>query len=304
MKTVRSGRLNKHSKSIRKSSHSRQVSPSGCKSVPFREDHLGFSRFDICCGVPMKVNARLLTKDMEEMKELEHYENDLCVEALEPGMILLKNYISHSGQVKIIKRCRELGLGSGGFYQPRYRHGAKLHLKMMCLGRIWDPERLYEDRFHKIDGAEAPSIPDEFKHLVKGAIKTSHFFLKHSSKLSSAENILPRMSPDICIVNFYKRSGKLGLHQDSDESQESICKGLPVVSFSIGDSAEFLYGFDRHVNKAKKVLLESGDVIIFGGESRLIFHGVSRVLPNTAPRRLLEETNLLPGRLNLTFRQY
>ncbi|XP_077214751.1 2-oxoglutarate-dependent dioxygenase family protein [Tasmannia lanceolata] len=218
-------------------------------------------------------------------------------------MILLKNCISHSGQVKIIKRCRELGLGSGGFYQPGYSTGAKLRLQMMCLGRNWDPERLYKDTFREIEGVEAPSIPDEFKHLVKGAIQTSHAFLKNSSKLHPAENILPSMSHDICIVNFYTRNGKLGLHQDKDESKESIRKGLPVVSFSVGDSAEFLYGFDRH-NEAEKVLLESGDVLIFGGESRLIFHGVSHILENTAPRRLLEETNLRPGHLNLTFRQY
>ncbi|XP_077236437.1 DNA N(6)-methyladenine demethylase ALKBH1C-like [Tasmannia lanceolata] len=298
MERVGWARLNSYSKSIWKSFHSIPVAPSGHKSVLFREDSLGCSPFDICGGVPIKVNACLLTKDMEETKELEHYENDVCVKALEPGMFLLKNYISHSGQVKIIERCRELGLGSGGFRR------FKLHLMMMCLGRIWDPQGFYKDRFDKT-GVEVPSIPSEFKHLVKGAIETCHAFLKHKSKFCSPENILPGMSPDICIVNFYKRSGKLGFHQDKDESKESIRKGLPVVSFSIGESAEFLYGFDRHESKAKKVLIKSGDVLIFGGKSRLLFHGVPRILLDSAPRRLLEETNLLPGgRLNLTFRQY
>lgn len=92
--------------------------------------------------------------------------------------------------------------------------------------------------------------------------------------------------------------------QDRDETKESLHKGLPVVSFSLGDSAEFLYGTNRDVASACKVLLESGDVLIFGGKSRLIFHGVSSILPNTAPKQLVDEARLRPGRLNLTFRRY
>lgn len=92
--------------------------------------------------------------------------------------------------------------------------------------------------------------------------------------------------------------------QDRDESQESLQKGLPVVSFSIGDSAEFLYSDEKDVHNADKVILESGDVLIFGGQSRHIFHGVSSILPNTSPKVLLEDANLRPGRLNLTFREY
>lgn len=92
--------------------------------------------------------------------------------------------------------------------------------------------------------------------------------------------------------------------QDRDESIESLQKRLPVVSFSIGDSAEFLYGDHRDVEKAENVLLESGDVLIFGGESRHVFHGVSSIIPDSAPQELVQDTCLRPGRLNLTFRQY
>ena len=81
-------------------------------------------------------------------------------------------------------------------------------------------------------------------------------------------------------------------------------QGLPVVSFSIGDSSEFLYEDDRDIDKADKVILESGDVLIFGGKSRLVFHGVTSILPKTAPISLLEATDMIPGRLNLTFRRY
>ncbi|CAN0846723.1 Alpha-ketoglutarate-dependent dioxygenase abh1 [Linum grandiflorum] len=92
--------------------------------------------------------------------------------------------------------------------------------------------------------------------------------------------------------------------QDRDESRESLERGLPVVSLSIGDSAEFLYGEDRDKEMAERVTLESGDVVIFGGKSRHIFHGVASIIPHSAPKSLVEETRLCKGRLNLTFRQY
>lgn len=92
--------------------------------------------------------------------------------------------------------------------------------------------------------------------------------------------------------------------QDKDESRESLNKGLPVVSLSIGESAEFLYNDHRDTESAKKVILESGDVLIFGGKSRHIFHGVTAIKTRTAPMTLLDETHMRPGRLNLTFREY
>ncbi|KAI4329056.1 hypothetical protein L6164_021360 [Bauhinia variegata] len=221
-----------------------------------------------------------------------------------PGMVLLKGYIPLNDQVKIVKKCRDLGVGSGGFYQPGYRDGAKLHLKMMCLGKNWDPQtREYGDS-RPFDGVKPPNIPDEFLELVEKAIRDSHALIKQESKTENPEKILPGMSPNICLVNFYLQNGHLGLHQDRDESQESLRQGFPVVSFSIGDKADFLYGDERDLDKAQKVELESGDVLIFGGKSRHIFHGVTAIHTNTAPKLLLGETNLRHGRLNLTFRQY
>ncbi|XP_077236948.1 DNA N(6)-methyladenine demethylase ALKBH1C-like [Tasmannia lanceolata] len=268
------------------------------------------SGFDICLipkRSPVKLNASLLAKNKEKRKQLECSKDGPKSYELRSGMVLLKNFIKLRDQVEIIRKCRELGIGSGGFYQPEFYQpgnmdGTKMHLQMMCLGKNWDPERkLYVDR-RPFDDAKPPSIPVDFKHLVEEAIQISRSFINNSS--NDVEHMLPKMSPDICIVNFYTNSGKLGLHQDRDESKESISKGLPVVSFSLGDSAEFLYGVNRIVDQAEKVILESGDVLVFGGESRLIFHGVPCILPKTAPRLLVDETNLRPGRLNLTFRQY
>lgn len=113
----------------------------------------------------------------------------------------------------MIKSCRELGRGPGGFYQPGYRDGAKLHLKMMCLGKNWDPEASSYGDTRPIDEAKPPPIPDAFARLVKGAIQECHDYLESNSKVRDARNVLPSMSPDICIINFYTMTGKLGLHQ-------------------------------------------------------------------------------------------
>ncbi|EOY27333.1 2-oxoglutarate-dependent dioxygenase family protein, putative isoform 1 [Theobroma cacao] len=263
--------------------------------------------FDIClskAGTPVMLKPSLLVKNREKRNEIKRSMEGQNGIVLRSGMVLLKKYLSLSDQVKIVKACRELGFGSGGFYQPGYRDGAKLHLKMMCLGKNWDPETGNYEDLRPIDCAVPPHIPREFYLLVEKAIKDSHALLQQKAIASHVEDILPWMSPNICIVNFYSASGRLGLHQDRDESPESLHKRLPVVSFSIGDSAEFLYGDQRDVDKAEKVELESGDVLIFGGNSRHIFHGVTAIKQNTAPRALVDETNLRPGRLNLTFREY
>lgn len=84
---------------------------------------------------------------------------------------------------------------------------------MMCLGKNWDPEVRSYVNHRSIDGALAPSIPGEFKQLVEEALEVSHAFIKQELKNTNVETILPGMHPDICIVNFYTHSGKLGLHQ-------------------------------------------------------------------------------------------
>jgi alkylated DNA repair protein (DNA oxidative demethylase) len=91
----------------------------------------------------------------------------------------------------------------------------------------------------------------------------------------------------------------MGLHQDKDESPESLSAGLPVVSVSLGDTARFLFGGLRRRDPVETILVESGDAFVFGGPARLRFHGVSRIIPGTAPPGFG-----MAGRFNLTFRQY
>lgn len=90
----------------------------------------------------------------------------------------------------------------------------------------------------------------------------------------------------------------MGLHQDKDEGPRAIAAGLPVVSVSLGDTARFLFGGTRRRDPVASVPLESGGAFVFGGPARLRYHGVSRILPGTAPPVLG-----LTGRFNLTFRQ-
>ena len=107
------------------------------------------------------------------------------------------------------------------------------------------------------------------------------------------------LEPDICILNLYDGEGRMGLHQDKDEGARSLKAGVPVVSVSIGDTARFLFGGTRRRDPIATLMLESGDAFVFGGDARLRYHGVSRILPRTAPPALGFD-----GRINLTFRQF
>jgi DNA alkylation damage repair protein AlkB len=107
------------------------------------------------------------------------------------------------------------------------------------------------------------------------------------------------LDPDLCILNYYGDEGRMGLHQDKDESPASLDAGLPVVSVSLGDTARFLFGGPRRREPIETLLLESGDVFVFGGEARRRYHGVSRIIPGTAPAQIR-----MSGRFNLTFRRF
>ena len=102
-------------------------------------------------------------------------------------------------------------------------------------------------------------------------------------------------APDAAIVNLYAPGAHLGLHQDWEEPAAA-----PVVTISLGDTCVFrMAGVDRRTSPFTDVLLESGDLLVFGGPNRLIFHGVPKVLDGTAPAGL----GLPAGRLSITVRE-
>jgi alkylated DNA repair protein (DNA oxidative demethylase) len=88
------------------------------------------------------------------------------------------------------------------------------------------------------------------------------------------------------------------VHQDKDERPGTLAAGIPIVSVSLGETARFVIGGLSRKEPVRPVLLRSGDVLVMGGPSRLRYHGVTKILPGTAP----EGTG--PGRFNLTFRQW
>ena len=99
--------------------------------------------------------------------------------------------------------------------------------------------------------------------------------------------------PEACLVNVYGPEARMGLHQDRDEQDFSA----PVVSLSLGDTCLFRIGGTSRKDPTRSVRLASGDAVVLGGEARLAFHGVDRILPGTS--------TLLPegGRINLTLRR-
>ncbi|MGH9254566.1 MAG: alpha-ketoglutarate-dependent dioxygenase AlkB [Vicinamibacterales bacterium] len=203
---------------------------------------------------------------------------------VQPGAAWLKQYLLLDEQHAIASACRALMDGPAGGYVPTVRGGGTMRVRMLCLGRHWNPLTYrYEETRADYDGSPVAPVPEAFAALAVRIAQDAGFTFR----------------PDICLINWYGPDGRMGLHQDKDESPGSIQAGLPVVSISLGDTARFLFGGLRRRDPVDTILLESGDAFVFGGPARLRYHGVSRIVHGTAPRALG-----IDGRFNLTFRQY
>ena len=201
-----------------------------------------------------------------------------------PGAVWLQHCLTGDEQRAIAERAINLLDGPNGGYVPTVRGGGKMHVRMLCLGRHWNPLTYrYESTRADHDGAPAPPIPPEWVAVARDVAAAAGF----------------EATPDICLINWYGGDGRMGLHQDKDESRASIERGAPIVSLSIGDTARFLFGGERRRDPIQTLWLESGDAFVFGGPARLRYHGVSRIV--AAP---LASPLSIGGRLNLTFRVY
>ena len=122
-----------------------------------------------------------------------------------------------------------------------------------------------------------PSIPAVFNVLCHEAAVAAGY---------------PDFQPDACLINRYAPGAKLSLHQDKDEPNLRA----PIVSVSLGLPAIFQFGGLQRNDPLKRLMLEHGDVVVWGGESRLFYHGIQPLKPGVHP---------LTGdcRYNLTFRQ-
>lgn len=201
-----------------------------------------------------------------------------------PGAFHLRGFLPIETQRTVLDRCRALLDGPVPAYVPTVRGGGRMHVRMLCLGRHWNGKTYrYEPTREDFDGLGAPPLPADFDLLAR----------------SIAASVGMPFEPDVCIMNYYDADGRMGLHQDKDESDASLAAGRPVVSVSLGNTARFLFGGTRRRDPIEPLQLESGDGFVFGGPARLRYHGVSRIIPGTAPPELG-----LEGRFNLTFRQY
>lgn len=143
------------------------------------------------------------------------------------------------------------------------------------LGWVTDKERGYRyQATHPITGRPWPAMPQMLLHLWDEVTRY-------------------RAPPEACLVNYYDDDAKMGLHQDKDEEDFDA----PVLSVSLGDTAIFRAGGRSRRDPTRRFELESGDVVVLGGEDRLALHGIDRVLAGTS--------DLLPegGRINLTLRR-
>jgi alkylated DNA repair protein (DNA oxidative demethylase) len=201
-----------------------------------------------------------------------------------PGAFHFERYLPVDRQRAILEQCRALVDGDAPAYVPVVRGGGRMHVRMLCLGRHWNGKLYqYEPTRSDFDGKPVPPLPEALRLLA--------------GEIAAAAGMT--LEPDLCILNYYDAEGRMGLHQDKDESVRSLEAGVPVVSVSIGDTARFLFGGTRRRDAVEALRLDSGDAFVFGGPARLRYHGVSRILPGTAPPELA-----VTGRFNLTFRQY
>jgi DNA oxidative demethylase len=203
---------------------------------------------------------------------------------LGPGAVWLRRYLPIHDQRTLTERCRALIDGPAGDYVPIVRGGGTMRVRMLCLGRHWNARTYtYESTRADYDNAPVAPVPPDFVALASRVAADAGY----------------DFTPDICLINWYGAEGRMGLHQDKDESPTSIDAGHPVVSISLGDTARFLFGGLRRKDPVEVLPLDSGDAFVFGGAARLRYHGVTRIIPGSGPPELG-----LEGRFNLTFRRY
>jgi alkylated DNA repair protein (DNA oxidative demethylase) len=126
-------------------------------------------------------------------------------------------------------------------------------------------------------GIAWPAMPESFRRLARGAAAAAGY---------------ADFDPDACLINRYEPGARLTMHQDKNE----IDYEAPIVSVSLGLPAVFLFGGSTRKERPRRMKLESGDVVVWGGATRLAYHGVNALKEGQHP---------LTGRcrINLTFRK-
>lgn len=196
---------------------------------------------------------------------------------LAPGVMLLRDYFVRQEQEALVEQVLQRA-EAAPFYRPVMPRSGKPfsvdETNFGPLGWMSDVSGYRYAPLHPTTGHPWPDIPDALVELWRAV----------------SDYPLP---PQCCLVNVYRDAARMGLHQDRDEAATEA----PVVSVSLGDDALFRFGGASRKGTTRSVRLASGDVLTFGGPSRLMFHGIDRVIGGSS--------TLVPGggRINLTLRR-
>ena len=199
-------------------------------------------------------------------------------EPLEEGALLLRGFAASEAAVLVAEIAHIAQ--AAPFRHLETPGGYTMSVAMTNCGRVgWVSDRSGY-RYDPIDpasGAPWPPMPAPFLSLAARAAAEAGFADYH---------------PDACLINRYAAGAKLGLHQDRDERDS----WAPIVSVSLGLPAVFLWGGKRRADPVRRLRVESGDVAVWGGPARFVYHGVAPLKAGDHP---------LTGavRLNLTFRK-
>src|SRR5690606_36715609 len=200
------------------------------------------------------------------------------VERLAPGAYVLRGFDLPCSSESRMTRDRVTEAAPFRHMTTTGRH--RMSVAMTSCGAFcWvSDQRGY--RYEPVDpetGRPWPAMPETILRLGREAAASAGF---------------PGFEPDACLVNRYAPGTKLSLHQDKDELDCS----WPIVSVSLGVSAIFLFGGERRQDPVARVRLAHGDVVVWGGRSRLRYHGV-------APLGDAWHPFAGPCRINLTLRR-
>ncbi|MFE9625105.1 alpha-ketoglutarate-dependent dioxygenase AlkB family protein [Streptomyces sp. NPDC006527] len=198
-----------------------------------------------------------------------------------PGAVHVPDWLDAARQRELLDACREWARPPAGLRTVRTPGGGTMTARQVCLGLHWYP---YAYARTAVDGDGAP-------------VKPFPGWLGDLGRRAVADALGPEQARaaayDIALINFYDGDARMGMHRDADERSDA-----PVVSLSLGDTCVFRFGnTETRTRPYTDVELRSGDLFVFGGPSRLAYHGVPRVVAGTAPVGLG-----LTGRLNVTLR--
>jgi DNA oxidative demethylase len=225
-----------------------------------------------------------------------------------PGAVHLPGWLDIAGQRRLVAACRAWGDEAGGLRAPRMPRGGVMSVKITCLGWHWRPYR-YTSTVEDGDGRPVAPFPVWLGALSRRALSDAAKIdvvvlgvdpeagapAGRAVERGRAIQSIADYSPDVALINWYDPAAKMGMHVDRDEQSEA-----PVVSLSMGDSCLFRFGsVDTRGRPWHEVVLESGDLVVFGGPARRAYHGVPKVLAGSGP----SDVGVAGGRFNVTVRQ-